>query len=100
MPISEAASSINKPDTINNLTTEYINDTILRLAQIRGIYEGVLKNIGVERMHQILDYINMDQDYLEGLSQSHRFATFCKAMYIVLKEDKDMINEVFNNLNL
>lgn len=96
VPISEAISSINKSDSINNVTTEFVNETIIRLSQTRGIFEDVLRKISLDRMERVLSYINMEQDYLPLLTQSHRFATFCKALYLFFKKNPDSVTEILN----
>lgn len=95
IPIGEALQVLTKSDVITNLNTEYINETIIRLAEARGIYDYTLKKLEPYRLHYLLNIINMDQDYLEQLSNSHRFATFCKAMYIHFKAYPDSISDVF-----
>lgn len=99
VPYGDALKNLKKNDTITNNSTMDAIETVLRLAQTRGIYGEILRNTTTEKMNYTLSVINMDQDYLPMLqTQSHKFATFCKAMYIYFKKNPESITEVFNYL--
>lgn len=98
VPVGEAIKHLNRPDTINSLHTEYINETIIRLVQTRGIYAEAFKNIPLEKTQYLLTRINMDQDYLASLTVTHRFATMCKALYLYFKMYPTSVDEVFSSL--
>ena len=99
-PIGKAIRDFNKPDSITNVSTNFINETIMRLVQIRGIYEERFKEISLENMNYILSIIGMEQDYLIRLSQSHRFATFCKALYVIFKNDPSVANYALSQIKM
>lgn len=98
IPFDTAVDKLNEKDKITNSNTDFIIETVLRLGQTRGLYEQVFRNLNVSMMHYTLDNIKMDQDYLDLLSQSHRFATFCKAVYLYVKMNPDNIDMVFETL--
>lgn len=96
IPASQALTHLNKPDVISDKHTKFINDTVIRLAQTRGFFESEIKGFGFRKMNRILSEINMEQDYLMYLTESHRFATFCRVIYYKFKEDPDSIDFILN----
>lgn len=96
--ISEALVNIKKDDKISNERTDFIVDSIIRIGASRGIFPEFLRRTPTMKMMEILDEIEMRQDYLPLLTQTHQFATFCRALYYFFKSDMSAIADIFDKL--
>ncbi len=96
--ISESLVNIKKDDKISNERTDFIVDSIIRIGASRGIFPEFLRRTPTIKMMEILDEINMRQDYLPLLPQTHQFATFCRALYYFFKSDMNAIGDIFGKL--
>jgi len=96
--ISESLVNIKKDDKISNERTDFIVDSIIRIGASRGIFPEFLRRTPTIKMMEILDEINMRQDYLGLLTQTHQFATFCRALYYFFKSDMNAIGDIFDKL--
>jgi hypothetical protein len=93
LPVGDAFKRLKEPDTFSKARTAYAEETIKLLFLSRGLRSEYITNQRYEVYNKMLQIpeINMEQDYLESLkSQEFIFATFCKALYSVLKQDENI----------
>jgi hypothetical protein len=91
IPVGDAFKRLKEPDSFSNTRTKYAEETIKLMFLSRGLRSEYLERLPAKAFNNMLSVkeINMAQDYLEELGkQSYIFATFCKALYSVLKQDE------------
>jgi hypothetical protein len=101
LPVGDAFKRLKEPDNFDKSRTAYAQETIKLLFLSRGLRSEYLTSLKPEIYNKMLSIpeINMSQDYLESLrSPDFIFATFCKALYSVLKQD-DVIPKIPHILN-
>lgn len=107
IPVGDAFNRLKEPDSFSNSRTKYAEETIKLMFLSRGLKSEYLQRLPAVAYNNMLSVneVNMAQDYLEKLgSQSFIFATFCKALYSVLKQDEiipkipHILNEMIKKL--
>ena len=107
IPVGDAFNRLKEPDSFSNTRTKYAEETIKLMFLSRGLKSEYLEGLPAAAYNSMLSVseINMVQDYLEKLgNKSFIFATFCKALYSVLKQDEiipkipHILNEMIKKL--
>jgi hypothetical protein len=94
-PFGKSLEELHTNDKISNKESEKINTIIMNLLQNQGLYPQMVKTMSVEKFNEILSMFNMNQDYLGLLTDSHRFTTFCRALYFHFLKYPDSIAQIF-----
>jgi hypothetical protein len=107
IPVGDAFKRLKEPDSFSNTRTKYAEETIKLMFLSRGLKSEYLERLPATVYNNMLSVqeVNMAQDYLEKLDKpSFIFATFCKALYSVLKQDEvipkipHILNEMIKKL--
>jgi hypothetical protein len=98
VPISSAIKRLNEEDKISDKASNRVIEYVIHYANNEGLFKRDLQALNVEQMYYILNQINYTQDYLEMLTYSHRFITFCKALYNLFKKNPETVEFVMNNI--
>jgi hypothetical protein len=96
--IVEGIDALSENDSINSVETDYIINSIITTAKVPGINEATLRKITADQMIIILRSIDMEQPLLEELTSSHRFSTFCRAAYMIIKLQPQKAITFFNTM--
>jgi hypothetical protein len=101
MPVGTAVEKLKEVDRINNDNTDFASRTIINMFQARGVPEAILKNLDDATYNKILKIVSMCQGYISELPErSHKFATFCKALYSYLKKNPSQVPDVLNAITV
>lgn len=98
VPIGKAIDRLNEEDSISDKASNRVIEYVVHYANNEGLYKRDLQALNIEQMYNILEMINYTQDYLEMLSYSHRFITFCKALYNFIKKNPDNTESLMNSI--
>jgi hypothetical protein len=93
-PYGQALKDLYKKDTITNIKTSEVVNTIINLGTTRGILETRFRSIPYTKMIYILDYIKMSQDYLQVLPNDFQFVVFCKILLLYFKKNPETLDDI------
>jgi hypothetical protein len=95
-----AIDSLSTPDAITDKESSFYVETIIKLGLATGVEESFILSLSPDRMNAALSMINMEQNGLEKLSQTHRLITFARAVYSAVKQDTTKTKRFFGSLLL
>jgi hypothetical protein len=98
VPIGKALDRLNEEDSISDKASNRVIEYVVHYANNEGVYKRDLQALNIEQMYNILEMIDYTQDYLEMLTYSHRFITFCKALYNFLKKNPENNEPLMNSI--
>jgi hypothetical protein len=98
IPISSAIDRLNEEDKISDKASNKVIEYVIHYANNEGLFKRDLQALNIEQMYYILNQINYTQDYLEMLTYSHRFITFCKALYNLFRKNPEAVEFTMNTI--
>ena len=111
--ISDIIDELSLNDSINNIESDYIVNTIFTIASLNGINSESIKNLNNLQMNELLKYISIDQSdtfllmipvnsekilNTTVMTYNHLLVTFCRAIYYRIKNDTYKSNQFFTIL--
>ena len=101
MTVETATEKLKEKDDIKNDNTDFAIRTIINMFQARGVPEAILKTLNDATYNKILKIVSMCQGYISDLPEkTHKFATFCKALYSYLKKNPTQVSDVLNAITV